>query len=149
MPILSGQMAWLPGDECAASANMRNGTMRTAPPTFCVEYLSGFSVYGTMSRSSIAVWPDRLPRSFGSPSAARRRCRSRVDEALSAKTSWTVLMRSPSSRNGKFWNVIERRLHRADGTCVEIDRFYQTWEIRTRVRKRSSLNRSTTRYPTK
>ena len=96
-------------------------------------------LFATMLPSSIAARREPLPNGSGSPSAARRRCRSRSTRRSCARTSSAVLTRSAVARNGKFWNVTERRLRRADGTCVEIDRFYQTWIINSRAPRRKRL----------
>lgn len=55
-----------------------------------------------------------------------------VDEALSRKHELACPYEIAVAYGGKFWNVTERRLCRSDGTHVEIDRFYQTWTIRSR-----------------
>jgi hypothetical protein len=56
-----------------------------------------------------------------------------VDEALLRKDELSRPYEISVRRNGKFWNVSERRLLRADGSRVEIDRFYQTWVIHSRA----------------
>jgi DNA repair protein RadD len=45
-------------------------------------------------------------------------------------------------RNGMFWNVIDRRVRRADGQCVEIDRFYQTWTVNSRADAATTLKQT-------
>jgi hypothetical protein len=37
------------------------------------------------------------------------------------------------TRNGRFWNVIDRRVRRPDGGVVEVDRHYRCWVIETRA----------------
>ena len=62
-----------------------------------------------------------------------------------ARTELDPVVAIAVTRNGQFWNVIDRRVRRPDGSVVEVDR--QTcWDRDARRRRPiSSRNRSTTR----
>jgi DNA repair protein RadD len=132
MPILSGQAAWLP----VMNVHMRKHAKwndAEAPPTMCVEYLSGLSVYSDYvafeHRGQARTFAERFWFAFGGDAPVP----ISVDEALLRKDELDRPYEISVARNGKFWNVDERRLIRADGSRVEIDRFYQTWKIHSRA----------------
>ena len=116
-----------------------------APPTLCVEYLSGLSVYQDYvafeHRGQARTFAERFWFAFGGEAPVP----IIVDEALARKDELDRPYEISVSRNGKFWNVTERRLRRADGSCVEIDRFYQTWTIHSRAEAFRASTRSTMR----
>jgi hypothetical protein len=131
VPILSGQAAWLP----VASVSVRKHVKLSAdrPPTLCVEYLSGFSIYSDYvafeHRGTARTFAERFWFAFGGEAPVP----ISVDEALIRKDELSRPYEISVTRHGKFWNVDERRVMRADGSRVEIDRFYQTWVIHSRA----------------
>jgi DNA repair protein RadD len=131
VPILSGQVSWLPVATVHMRKHVKLNTDR--PPTLCVEYLCGFSVYSDYvafeHRGQGRTFAERFWFSMGGEAAVP----ISVDEALARKDELDRPYEISITRNGKFWNVTERRLRRADGSCVDIDRFYQTWIIHSRA----------------
>jgi len=103
------------------------------PPTLCVEYLSGLSLYRDFvafeHRGQARSFAERFWFAFGGAAPVP----ITVDEALARRDELGRPYEITVTRNGKWWNVNERRLVRADGSRVEIDRFYQTWTIHSRA----------------
>jgi hypothetical protein len=103
------------------------------PPTLCVEYLSGLTVYSDYvafeHRGLARSFAERFWFAFGGEAPVPLT----VDEALERKDELARPYEISVARNGRFWNVIERRLHRLDGAHVEVDRSYQTWTVRSRA----------------
>jgi DNA repair protein RadD len=132
VPILSGDMSWLPVMNVHLRKHVKWGNT-DAPPTLCVEYLSGLSVYSDFvafeHRGQARSFAERFWFAFGGEAPVP----ISVDEALLRKDELDRPYEISVTRNGKFWNVDERRLIRADGSRVEIDRFYQTWTIHSRA----------------
>jgi DNA repair protein RadD len=132
MPILSNQTAWFPVMNVLARKHVKFNNA-DAPPTLCVEYLSGLSVYRDYvafeHRGQARTFAERFWFAFGGDAPVP----ISVDEALARKAELDRPYEISVARNGKFWNVTERRLRRVDGSCVEIDRFYQTWKIHSRA----------------
>jgi DNA repair protein RadD len=131
-PILSSGMSWLP----VTNIHFRKHTKWNnpeAPPTFCVEYLSGFTVYSDYvafeHRGQARTFAERFWFAFGGEAPVPLT----VDEAIERKHELGCPYEIAVCRNGRFWNVTERRWRRPDATCVEIDRFYQTWTINSRA----------------
>jgi predicted TIM-barrel fold metal-dependent hydrolase len=56
-----------------------------------------------------------------------------VDEALQRQHELDPVVAIAVTRNGRFWNVIDRRVRRPDGGVVEVDRHYRCWVIETRA----------------
>ena len=56
-----------------------------------------------------------------------------VDEAFGRSRELSRPIEISVTRDGKFWNVVERRVRRPDGSVVEVDRSYQTWTMNSRA----------------
>src|SRR5262249_17987018 len=96
----------------------------TAPPCLCVSYRCGLSVYSeyiSIERHGYArVYAERWWFAMGGEAPAP----STVVEALYRKGKIDRPFEITLYRNGEWWNVSDRRLCRADGTVVEVDRNY-------------------------
>ena len=109
MPILSGESSWLP----VMNVHMRKHVKFNnpdAPPTLCVEYLSGLSVYSDYvafeHRGQARTFAERFWFAFGGEAPVP----ITVDEALIRKDELGCPYEISVARNGRFWNVTERRL---------------------------------------
>jgi DNA repair protein RadD len=131
VPILSGNVAWRSVTDVSFHKHTKWNNS-PAPPTFCIEYLSGFSTY----RDYVAFEHRGMARSFAEKFwfafGGETPVPLTVDDALLRQKELSVPYEITAAYNGKFWNVIDRRLRRPDGTCVEVDRFYQTWVVDSR-----------------
>ena len=56
-----------------------------------------------------------------------------VNEALQHQLQIDSVVAIAVVRNGRFWNVTDRRVRRSDGSVVEVDRHYRCWVIETRA----------------
>ena len=56
-----------------------------------------------------------------------------VDEALQRQHELDPVVAIAVARNGRFWNVTDRRVRRPDGSVVEVDRHHRCWVIETRA----------------
>jgi DNA repair protein RadD len=131
VPILAGAPAWLPVRGVSFHRHLKFNNP-DAPPTLRVEFLCGLSVYADYvaleHRGPARTFAERFWFAHGGEQPVP----ASVDEALERVHELDRPFELTVIRNGKFWNVAERRVRRADGSCVEIDRFYQTWTINSR-----------------
>ena len=56
-----------------------------------------------------------------------------MDEALQRRHELDPVVTIAVARNGRFWNVTDRRVRRADGSVIEVDRHHYCWVIETRA----------------
>jgi DNA repair protein RadD len=132
-PILSGQMAWLKVDGVSFHKH-RKYNDPLAPPSLRVEYLCGLSTYaeyislerhGSYARTCAERWWFAMGGIEPAPPT--------VQEAIERFDELDEPIEIATARNGKFWNIVERRVRRADGSTVEIDRHYRCWTINSRA----------------
>ena len=139
-PILSAAASWLPVMDVSFRKHVKFNADK--PPTLCVEYLSGLTVYSDYvafeHRGPARSFAERFWFAFGGEAPVPLT----VDEALARKHELGRPYEISVARNGRFWNVTERRLHRLDGAHVEIDRFYQTWSVHSRADAAAGLQRT-------
>jgi DNA repair protein RadD len=131
VPILAGAPAWLPVHSVSFHRHVKFNNP-DAPPTLRVEYLCGLSVYvdyvALEHRGPARAFAERFWFAHGGDQPVP----ATVEQALERTHELDRPFELTVTRNGKFWNVTERRTRRADGSCVEIDRFYQTWMVDSR-----------------
>ena len=103
------------------------------PPSFRIDYLCGLSPYAEYvsferqgyARTCAERWWYALGASAPVPVT--------VDEALQRQHELDPVVVIAVVRNGRFWNVTDRRVWRPDGSVVEIDRYHRCWVIETRA----------------
>jgi DNA repair protein RadD len=132
VPILSSGTSWLPVRDVSFCKHVKFYDPNKLP-TLRIEYLCGLSVYSDY----VAFEHRGIARSFAErfwfAHGGEQPVPLTVDEALERSCELDRAYEITVVRNGKFWNVIERRVRRAGGQCVEIDRFYQIWTINSRA----------------
>jgi DNA repair protein RadD len=132
VPVLTGQLSWLPVHDVSFHKHIKFNNP-DAPPTLRVEYLCGLSVYSDYvafeHRGPARAFAERFWFAYGGDQPIP----ATVDEALERAYELDRAYEITVVRNGKFWNVTDRRVRRAAGQCVEIDRFYQIWTINSRA----------------
>jgi DNA repair protein RadD len=141
VPILSEQQAWLPVHDLTFHKHVKFSDP-DAPPTLRVEYLCGLSLYSDYvafeHRGRARTFAERFWFAHG----GKQPVPATVDEALQRVCELDRAYEITVVRNGKFWNVTERRVQRADDQRVEIDRFYQTWTINSRANAATTLKQT-------
>jgi hypothetical protein len=55
-----------------------------------------------------------------------------VEQALARTGELSTVTAIMVARNGRFWNVDERRVRRRDGSLVEVNRHYRCWTAHSR-----------------
>jgi DNA repair protein RadD len=138
VPILSGVATWLPVMDISFRKHCKRYDP-SAPPTLCVEYLCGFSVYHDYVAFEHRGKAREFAERFWFAHGGKTPVPITVDSALARTGELSRPYEINVARNGDFWNVTERRLRRADGSRVEIDRFYQTWTINSRAAAAAAL----------
>jgi DNA repair protein RadD len=121
-PILAGESDWLSVTDVSYRLHSK-ASDPAAPPSLRVDYLCGlspFSEYVSLQRTGYArEMAERWWYAMGgNPPVPFTVAQSleRIDE-LDAVVAIVV------NRNGKFWNVVERRVRRRDDSKVEINRY--------------------------
>jgi DNA repair protein RadD len=140
VPILSSTASWLPVMEVNFKKHLKRYNP-AAPPTLCVEYLCGFSVYfdyvAFEHHGKARAFAERFWFAFGGKAPAPITVNDALERIGELHEPYEICV----ARVGDFWTVTERRLRRADCTCVEIDRFYQTWTIDSRTEALTTLRK--------
>jgi DNA repair protein RadD len=132
VPILTGERVWLPVTDVSFHRHYKYGDP-DAPPSFRADYLCGLSPYAEYvsferqgyARTCAERWWYALSGSAPVPAT--------VAEALQRQHELDPVVAIAVTRNGRFWNVIDRRVRRPDGSVVEIDRHHRCWLIETRA----------------
>ena len=132
VPILIGERVWLPVTDVSFHRHYKYGDP-DAPPSFRADYLCGLSPYAEYvcferqgyARTCAERWWYALSGSAPVPAT--------VAEALQRQHELDPVVAIAVTRNGRFWNVIDRRVRRPDGSVVEVDRHHRCWVIETRA----------------
>jgi DNA repair protein RadD len=131
VPVLSVATSWLPVMDVRFRKHVKWG--RDRPPTLCVEYLSGLSVYSDYvafeHRGRTRSFAERFWFALDGDDPVPLT----VDEAFARCRELSRPIEISVTRDGKFWNVVERRVRHPDGSVVEVDRTYQTWTMNSRA----------------
>jgi len=64
-----------------------------------------------------------------------------VDEALERVSELHPVTALTVMRNGQYWNIIEHRVQRPNGTIIEIDGSYHCWTENSRAAAFADLKR--------
>jgi DNA repair protein RadD len=132
VPILTGERVWLPVADVSFHCHHKYSDPG-APPSFRADYLCGLSPYSEYvslerqgyARTCAARWWFALGGSAPVPAT--------VAEALQRRHELDPVIAIAVTRNGRFWNVTDRRVRRADGSVIEVDRHHYCWVIETRA----------------
>jgi DNA repair protein RadD len=125
MPVLSTGQSWIEvADTSFRSHCKRNDPL--APPSLRVDYLCGLTVYSEYvslqrdgyARARAEKWWFAMGGEAPVPITVREAV-VRADE-LGRPFEITIY------RNGQYWNVADRRLHR-NGAVVDVDRNFCSW----------------------
>jgi DNA repair protein RadD len=130
MPVLSTGQSWI----AVISTSFRIHHKRndpSAPPSLRVDYLCGLTVYSEYvglerdgyARARAEKWWFAMGGEAPVPITVREAV-MRADE-LGRPFEITIY------RNGQYWNVADRRLHR-NGAVVDVDRNFNTWVSKSR-----------------
>jgi len=132
VPILTGERVWLPVTDVSFHRHYKYGDLG-APPSFRVDYLCGLSPYSeyvSFERQGYArICGERWWYALGGSAPVP----VTVDEALQRQHELDPVIAIAVARDGRFWNVTDRRVRRPDGGVVEVDRHYRCWVIETRA----------------
>ena len=130
VPILSGELAWLPVTDVSFHRHYKYSDP-VAPPSLRVEYLCGLSVYAEYVSLEHHGYGAHVRRAL--VVCAWAAIRAGADDgrrgAASACTSSIRSIEIAVVRNGKFWNVTERRVRRADGSVSRSTASIDCWTM--------------------
>jgi DNA repair protein RadD len=131
-PILSSGMSWLAVHEVSFSKHFKYSDPG-APPTFKVEYTCGLSFYFDYVAFEHRGFARTMAENFWFAHGGEQPVPVTVDEALARQGELDLAYEIAVIRNGQWWKVVERRVRRSGGKCVEVDRNYQIWTINSRA----------------
>jgi DNA repair protein RadD len=132
VPILTGERVWLLVTDVSFHSHYKYGDPN-APPSFRADYLCGLSPYSEYVSSERQGYPRTYAERWWYALGGSAPVPMRVDEALQRQHELDPVVAIAVTRNGRFWNVIDRRVRRPDGSVVEIDRYHRCWVIETRA----------------
>jgi len=131
-PILTGERVWLPVSDVSFLCHYKYGDL-DAPPSFRVDYLCGLSPYAEYVSFERQGYPRTCAERWWYALGGSAPVPVTADEALQRQHELDPVVAIAVARNGRFWNVIDRRVRRPDGSVVEIDRHHRCWVIETRA----------------
>jgi DNA repair protein RadD len=131
VPVLSVGQIWLDVTDVSFIIHFKRSDP-AAPPSLRVTYLCGLSTFDEYvsfqrqghARARAEKWWFAMGGAAPVPAT--------VCEALNRRSEISVPIEIAIYRNGQWWNVGDRRVSRADGTVVEIDRNLNTWTFKSR-----------------
>jgi DNA repair protein RadD len=132
VPILTGERVWLLVTDVSFHRHYKYGDP-DAPPSFRADYLCGLSPYSEYVSFERQGYPRTYAERWWYALGGFAPVPMRVDEALQRQHELDPVVAIAVTRNGRFWNVIDRRVRRPDGSVVEIDRYHRCWVIETRA----------------
>ena len=131
-PILSGQMAWLPVDDISFICT-ENITIRSRRPACALNTCVGFRRYAEYISLERQGYARTCAEKWWFAMGALAPVPATVPEAVARRDEIDGPVEIAIVRNGKFWNVSERRVQRPDGSVVEIDRHFHCWTLNSRA----------------
>ena len=132
VPILTGERVWLPVTDVSFHRHYKYGDP-DAPPSFRVDYLCGLSPYSEYVSFERQGYPRTCAERWWYALGGSAPVPATVDEALQRRHELDPVVAIAVARNGRFWNVTDRRVRRADGSVIEVDRHHHCWVIETRA----------------
>ena len=132
VPILSGQTAWLQVDDISFHLH-RKYNDPLAPPCLRVEYLCGLSPYAEYVSLERQGYARTCAEKWWFAMGGLAPVPATVLEAIERRDETDEPVEIAVIRNGKFWNVSERRVRRPDETLVEVDRQFRCWTLNSRA----------------
>jgi len=132
VPILTGERVWLPVTHVSFHRHYKYGDPG-APSSFRVDYLCGLSPYAEYVSFERQGYPRTCAERWWYALGGSAPVPVTVDEALQRQHELDPVVAIAVARNGRFWNVTDRRVRRPDGVVVEVDRHYRCWVIETRA----------------
>ena len=132
VPILTGERVWLPVTDASFHRHHKRGDP-DAPPSFRVDYLCGLSPHAEYVSFERQGYPRTCAERWWYALGGSAPVPATVAEALQRQHELDPVVAIAVARNGRFWNVIDRRVRRPDGVVVEVDRHQHCWVIETRA----------------
>jgi DNA repair protein RadD len=132
VPILTGERVWLPVTHVSFHRHYKYGDPG-APSSFRVDYLCGLSPYAEYVSFERQGYPRTCAERWWYALGGSAPVPATVAEALQRQHELDPVVAIAVARNGRFWNVTDRRVRRQDGGVVEVDRHHRCWVIGTRA----------------
>jgi DNA repair protein RadD len=132
VPVLSGHTAWTQVDDVSFHLHQKYNDP-LAPPCLRVEYLCGFSPFAEYISLERAGYARTCAEKWWFAMGGQAPVPATVLEALGRRGEIDEPVEIAIVRNGKFWNVSERRVRRPDDSIVEIDRQLRCWTLNSRA----------------
>jgi DNA repair protein RadD len=128
---LSGEQSWLKVTQAALYLHQkRNDPL--APPSLRASYVCGLSSYDEYISFERNGWPRQLAEKWWFALSGKAPAPVTVAEAIERCDEIDRPVDIAVFRNDRWWNISDRRVIRADGTMVEIDRHFNCWVTNSR-----------------
>jgi DNA repair protein RadD len=132
VPILGGTSDWLPVTEISVRRHVKFSDP-IAPPSLRVEYLCGLSAYAEFFSLERLGYAREMAERQWFALGGSAPVPATVDAAVQRIGELDPIVAITVARNGKFWNVIEKRVLRPDGSKVDINRWGRCTVAQDRV----------------
>jgi DNA repair protein RadD len=121
MPILRGGVTdFLPVTEVSFRLHLKFSNP-TAPPSLRVEFLCGLSPYTEYVPLERQGYAREAAERWWFAMGGRAPAPSTVVQALRRTDELDAVIAITVARNGRFWNVVEKRVKRPDGSKVDVN----------------------------
>jgi DNA repair protein RadD len=131
VPVLSTDQKWLEVTRTAFRVHYKRSDP-TAPPSLCVGYLCGLSMYDEYISIERQGYARARAEKWWFAMGGEAPVPATVAEALDRTDELDRPIEITLYRNGQWWNVSDRRLRRDDGAVVEVDRNSNTCVSKSR-----------------
>jgi DNA repair protein RadD len=132
VPVLSSQTTRLKVDDVSFHLHRKYGDP-LAPPSMRVEYLCGLSTYTEYISFERIGYPRERAETWWFAMGGQAPPPHNVQVAIERSYELDPAIEIAIYRNGKFWNVSDRRVRREDGSVVEVDRHLRCWTLNSRA----------------
>jgi DNA repair protein RadD len=131
VPVLSMGQTWVAVTVTTFRIHYKRNDP-SAPPSLCVGYLCGLSVYSEYISLQRDGYARARAEKWWFAMGGEAPVPATVAEALDRTNELGRPFEIALYRNGQYWNVADRRLRRDDGAVVEVDRNSSVWVLRSR-----------------
>ena len=121
-PIIGSTTDWLRVTEVSFRLHIKFSDPG-APPSLRVDYLCGLSPYSEYVSLERAGYAREMAERWWYAMGGRAPAPFTVVEALERTDELSAVLAIIVTPDGKYWRVVERRLRRADGSEVEVNRY--------------------------
>jgi hypothetical protein len=124
VPVLSGEMVWLPVRHSEFRLHHKRDNP-SAAPTLRVDHLSGFAAYSEYISFEGSSGARYYAAAWWHAHGGNNPVPMQVMEALARRDELNRVTEIVVDRDGQWWRIEKRHVQRADGSRIEVDNKYR------------------------